>query len=245
MIRVVLADDEEHVLNQLKQQIPWKEQHLLLAGTASDGEELMKEILQKNPKIVITDIVMPVMTGLDVAAKVRKLHPEIHFILTSAYADFAYARTALQLGLTDLLPKPVIRSELCTALRRVCLELGAETAEPITGESQTVRIVRDYIKMHYEEKLSLESVADQVFLSPAYLSRLFKQETGQNFKEYLLEVRIGAAKRMLCEECFNISQIAEMTGLGNSKYFSRVFREKTGQTPSEYREGQAGRMKNK
>lgn len=238
MIGVVLADDEQHVLNRLKQQIPWKELGLALNGTASDGEELLKEISQKNPQIVITDIVMPVMSGLDVAAKVRKLHPEIHFILTSAYADFAYARTALQLGLVDLLPKPVIRSELCMALRRVCLALEAETPKPVTGESQTIRMVKEYIEMHYEEKLSLESVADQVFLSPAYLSRLFKQETGQNFKEYLLEVRLEAAKRMLCEECFNISEVAELTGLGNSKYFSRVFREKTGRTPSEYREDQ-------
>lgn len=236
MTGVILADDEEHMINRLRAQIMWEEWGLSLLATASDGRELLEKIERHRPQIVIADIVMPVMTGLDVAAKVKKIHPQIHFILTSAYADFAYARTAMQLGLDDLLPKPIIRTELKTALIKALRELhGQHPVEEESENSQTIRMVKDYIQMHYEEKLSLESVADQVYLSAAYLSRLFKQETGQNFKDYLLHVRIDAAKKLLKGECLNINQIADSTGFANSKHFSRVFREETGQTPSEYR----------
>ncbi len=236
MIGVILADDEEHIINRLKSQIRWEEWGLELLGTATDGRELLEQIERQHPQIVITDIVMPVMTGLDVADRVKKIHPKIHFILTSAYADFAYARTAMQLGLDDLLPKPIIRSELKNALKKAVMELGGQDLQKEEGEnSQTIRMVKDYVQMHYEEKLSLEYVAEKVYLSASYLSRLFRQETGENFKDYLIRIRIDAAKKMLKEECLNINQIADATGFANSKYFSRVFREETGQTPSEYR----------
>lgn len=236
MTGVILADDEEHIINRLKSQIMWEEWGLKLLDTASDGKELLEKIEKNRPGIVITDIVMPVMTGLDVAAKVKKINPGIHFILTSAYADFAYARTAMQLGLDDLLPKPIIRSELKSALKKALLDLNGQPGlKEMTENSQTIRMVKDYIRMHYEEKLSLEGVADKVYLSSAYLSRLFKQETGQNFKDYLAHVRIEEAKKLLKGGCLNINQIADSTGFSNGKHFSRVFREETGQTPSEYR----------
>ena len=142
----------------------------------------------------------------------------------------------MQLGLDDLLPKPIIRSELKNALKKAVMELGGQDLQKEEGEnSQTIRMVKDYVQMHYEEKLSLEYVAEKVYLSASYLSRLFRQETGENFKDYLIRIRIDAAKKMLKEECLNINQIADATGFANSKYFSRVFREETGQTPSEYR----------
>ena len=235
MTGVILADDEEHIIRRLRAQIMWEEWGLELLATASAGKELLSQIERYHPQIVVADIVMPVMTGLDVAAKVKRLNPEIHFILTSAYADFAYARTAMQLGLDDLLPKPIIRAELRNALKKALRELNGQPGEKETENSQAIRMVKEYIQMHYEEKLSLESVADQVYFSAAYLSRLFKQETGQNFKDYLTKVRIEEAKRLLKEECLNISQIADSAGFANSKNFSRVFREETGQTPSEYR----------
>ena len=102
-------------------------------------------------------------------------------------------------------------------------------------ENPAVRHAREYIHSHYDKKLFLEDVAQIVYMNPAYLSRLFKQEVGVSFTDYLRKVRIDASKKLLLDGYYNISEIAERTGFGSVKYFSFLFRRETGRTPTEYR----------
>ena len=236
MIRTVLGDDEAHVLNTLKMVIPWEPLSMELCGCAEDGRTLLDLIRREQPQIVITDIVMPEMTGLEAARRAKAEFPGIHIILMSAYADFKYAREALQLGLDDLIPKPLSRRELMRTLEKVCAQLGnVQQLCPDSEEKKLIRRVRAYIQDHYSEKITLTTAAEQVYISTAYLSRLFKQETGMNFTDYLTQVRIGEAKQQLKEESFSVQEIAQNTGFGNTQYFSRCFRKETGMTPTEYR----------
>jgi two-component system response regulator YesN len=235
MIGILIADDEEATIHTLKLMIPWESLHLELRGVATDGKELYQMIETTKAQIVLTDIVMPQMTGLEVAEKISRQYPEIHFILMSAYADFQYARSALKLGLDDLLPKPIIRSELNDALIRACRSLeGVSDLSPAETDP-VIQKVQEYVLVHYSERISFAMVADSVYMNPSYFSRFFKQKTGMNFSEYLTDVRIDAAKRLLRQGEYNINEIAEMTGFGSAKYFSGIFRKKTGQSPSEYR----------
>lgn len=95
---------------------------------------------------------------------------------------------------------------------------------------------KEYIKENYNKDLSLEDIADHVFLSPVYFSRLFKKETGENFIDYLKKVRMKSAIRLLKNPDNKIYEISQQVGYKSSKYFSRLFREYTGLTPSDYRE---------
>lgn len=235
MLGILIADDEETVLHTLKHMIPWDKLPLELAGTATNGQELYEMIQKMRPQIVLTDIVMPKMTGLEVAEKVIRLYPEIHVILTSAYADFQYARSALKLGLDDLIPKPIIRSELYDALVRACRSFGDMESQAEEKADPVIRKVEEYVLVHYGEKCSLADVADSVYMNPSYFSRFFKKETGKNFSEYLTDVRLDAAKRLLQQGEHNVNEIAEITGFGSGKYFSKIFRERTGLSPTEYR----------
>ena len=153
----------------------------------------------------------------------------------SAYADFQYARSALKLGLDDLIPKPIIRSELYDALLRACRSFGDMEKQPEKKTDPIIRKVEEYILVHYGEKCSLEDVADFVYMNPSYFSRFFKKETGKNFSEYLTDVRLDAAKRLLQEGNYNMNEIAEIAGFGSGKYFSKIFRERMGSSPTEYR----------
>ena len=100
----------------------------------------------------------------------------------------------------------------------------------------TIREIRLYIRSHYNENITLNGLAERFFLHPNYLSRLFKEKTGENFIEYLTEVRIEKVKELLKSSDLKIVEICAMTGYDNPRYFSKVFKSATGMTPREYRE---------
>ncbi|MFD0673428.1 response regulator [Cohnella sp. GCM10027633] len=107
------------------------------------------------------------------------------------------------------------------------------------NEKEADRVVRklhDYIEMHLEEPLSLTQLADVVYLTPSYLSRLYKRKTGDNMTDYIIERKIRESKRMLTETPFQIQAIGERIGYPSPSYFSRFFKRETGMTPQEYRD---------
>ena len=94
----------------------------------------------------------------------------------------------------------------------------------------------EYISAHYTENLTLQNVADTVHLSKSYFSLYFKKQTGRNFVDYLIELRIREAKRLLVESESRIYDVAKAAGFKDVKYFSKVFKKITGLTPIAYRE---------
>ena len=102
-------------------------------------------------------------------------------------------------------------------------------------EKKPVRIVKDHIREHYKENISLEEMAKLVDLNPVYLSVLFKRSTGENFNDYLTNIRITKAKSMLKDTNETIAAIAEGVGYANAKYFSQLFSKVVGINPTVYR----------
>ncbi|WP_138494698.1 response regulator transcription factor [Paenibacillus pinistramenti] len=116
--------------------------------------------------------------------------------------------------------------------------------EPAKGTGETaIDIALDYINEHYNEDLSLERVASVVFLNPVYFSQLFKQKTGQGYKEYVISLRLEHAKKLLQNPSFRLAEIAEQIGYQDMRHFTQVFRKKFGLTPTEYRMQQESTVK--
>lgn len=111
-----------------------------------------------------------------------------------------------------------------------------DRADEHTLGKDVIREIQIYIRQHYRENISLNSLAEQFYLHPNYLSRLFKEKTGQNFTEYLTQIRMEQVKELLKNSDRKIIEICEQTGYDNPRYFSKVFKQYTGMTPSEYRE---------
>jgi len=104
---------------------------------------------------------------------------------------------------------------------------------------KNVRLIGEaitYIRQHYGETLTLEGLAQKVFISPFYLSHLFKEELGLTFVEYLTRVRVEEAKQLLAMGSLSVLGVAEKVGYEDASYFSKIFRRATGLSPSQYRQ---------
>jgi YesN/AraC family two-component response regulator len=108
------------------------------------------------------------------------------------------------------------------------------------GVSPAIRSCIQYINQNYSEHLTLDQVAGVAALSPTYLSGLFKAEVGQNFTEYVVQLRLERAKQLLRQTDLPLADIAQMVGFDTQQYFNRVFKQKTGQTPLQYRNHLSG-----
>lgn len=102
-------------------------------------------------------------------------------------------------------------------------------------ESDRVQKVKQYINEHFAEPLKLETVAELVGMSPVSFSRFFRQRTGRTFSEYIVEIRLGSAARMLVDTSKNISEICYECGFNNLSNFNRTFKAKRNYTPRDFR----------
>lgn len=119
-----------------------------------------------------------------------------------------------------------------TQLERTSEELELEGR---LHESDMTFKIKQYVRSHYREKITLQSLADHVFLSPAYLSSMFKQETGDSLFGYINRVRVEASKPLLAETDRTILDVAQECGFSDQSYFTKVFRDLAGVSPGKYR----------
>lgn len=118
------------------------------------------------------------------------------------------------------------------AIRGEIRRLGEEKA---LREMRPITEAKRYIQEHYREALRLEDVSSAVGFNATYFSTLFKKETGQNFMDYLTELRISKSKELLCADELSVQDVAEQVGYRDLKYFSRLFKKLTGVSPSDYK----------
>lgn len=129
MIKIFLVEDEVVMRNGIKNNIPWEKEGLLFAGEASDGELAYPLIKKVQPDILITDIRMPFMDGLELSELVKKEFPRIKIIILSGYNEFDYAKQAIHIGVTDYLLKPITASKLLEAVKKVAEVIEREREE--------------------------------------------------------------------------------------------------------------------
>lgn len=407
MYKLFVIDDEYDVIEGIKDSVEWNKYGIEMCGGASNGAEAFDRIFDLQPDILIVDMNMPVMGGIELIEKIRAAEIDVEFVILSGYDDFNYAQKAINLGVAEYLLKPchveeilkavlnvrelleekrtqqrlldqykaqfrnnattlkellltrlldgktlveedviqeeihlygiflldtnfmvilykpdnypaivhtlpVVREEfgktglpnevlvykgdivsICSAscsrekleeiFRRILKRVKAEFSLHMTivagckvtgldelpscyrkcrdilntgaflgideiifcGDNVTDKKIKtnklieagiDYIKKHYTEDIKLETVAKKIFITPGYLSILFKQTTGINFLDYLHRYRIQISKDLLKDVRRKIYEVADMVGYQDEKYFSRTFRKFTGLSPKQYRE---------
>ena len=138
MLKVFLVEDEVVMRNGIKNNIPWEQEGFEFAGEASDGELAYPLIKKEKPDILITDIRMPFMDGLELSRLVKKELPQIKIIILSGYNEFDYAKTAINIGVTDYLLKPISSAKLLEAVKKV--------ADMIEKEQDNARLIKRYEK---------------------------------------------------------------------------------------------------
>ena len=381
MLNVFLVEDEAVIRNSIVKSIDWEKEGFELVGSAGDGELAWPQIRETRPDILVTDIRMPFMDGLELSKLVKKEFPHTKILILSGFNEFDYAKQAIEIGVSDYLLKPVSADKLLVSLHKAgnlileerksqdmimnytrrlkesysgqdeesdrqaenTVSVDVEEVDPralnkttffgflISGSKEEIpefvdkyldelgknnmrsvlfrqyvisdlyltcsaylddlgaskeektkllgsmeeagkaaaadrmrmrdrvedilNVIMDfrdqnrknqlssqimkaslYIREHYaEDDISLNQVADVAGMSPTHFSTVFKQETGEGFLEFLTEVRMEAAKRLLATTNLHMTEISEQSGYHDPHYFSSTFKKTQGITPKEYR----------
>lgn len=243
-IRILFVDDEAIVREGLKKCIDWEVNGFEVVGAAENGEKALEYLGQLSVNIVVTDIKMPVMDGLELIRNSRESGYDSKFLILSGYDDFQYAQRALRYGADDYILKPIKEEELLDALIRIRdlhFPKQQTTLQLLPQKySGTVKTIISCVEMNLDQpELSLKQIADEVlFMSGNYLSKLFLKETGYKFSTFLTIKRMEKAAQLLRENRdVTVYEVAERTGFGNNpQYFSTVFKKYFGKSPSELRE---------
>lgn len=254
MYDIVLADDETWELIGLKKLIARSQLPLRVVGEAENGIVVLQELEEKRPQILITDIRMPGLSGVQLLQQVQEKGLDVDVIILSGYAEFSYAQAALRYGAKDYLLKPVEPERLQEALGKIIRRWEAKGGEAEGGswegrdcqeskgegrESEEIISVMQQIVMEiqesYQEEITLQGLAKKYHISESRLSVKLKEMQGMSFTKYLTSKRIQKAKELLADERLSVEQVAEMVGYKDYYYFTKVFKKSTGISPSKYR----------
>lgn len=167
LYRIMIVDDEEEVRTSIIKKIDWHGAGFELAGDAENGMDALEKIESLEPDLVLTDIRMPYMGGLTLAARLKQEHPSIKVIIFSGYDDFEYAKQAIQLNILEYILKPVNAEELTAILCKIRARLDEEEKE--LNDIDTLRaafnkslpiLKENFLKNLIHGKISSQQISD-------------------------------------------------------------------------------------
>ena len=244
-MKLIIVDDEPKIRKGLFKLLDAQE-GFNVTGVFEDVRSALKALYELEADVIITDIKMPEVSGLELIRQIRERNLKLRIIILSGYSNFSYAQKAIELGVNRYLLKPTDPRELLSVLREVERELLPETPEnegeqglgqEVKNEVGNLLVVKaiQYIEVHYGGKVTLKDMAGELHLSPNYLCELFKRHTGKNLMEYVTEYRMQKAKSYLNHVEYKVAEVGEMVGYKEAKYFSSAFKKAYGITPLDYR----------
>lgn len=284
--KIFIIDDEPMIIKGLKELVPWNDIGCEVIGVAKNGQAGLEAIQDLSPNIVISDIRMPKLSGLEMIEAIRQVNQDIKFIILTGHRDFDYAKKAINLGVVKYLLKPTNIEDIKGAVAEAMVMLDEEHAkdddikalreklaqmaqdnkiDPLhdpksnTTSDQGTKassINKDdasesdskvkylaasavaYMQEHFAEKLDLQTLADNLFISSWYLCKVLKKEFDNSFVRMLNEIRIQEARRLLVETNYKVYEICDMVGYTDNPYFTKTFKKYTGMTPNQYRNSQ-------
>lgn len=172
MVKVYLVEDEIIIRQSIKNSIDWEKEGYEFVGDASDGELALPVILKEKPDILITDIRMPFMDGLELSRMVKAELPDIKIVILSGYDDFEYAKQAIKIGVAEYLLKPVSSA--------VLLEHLSEIAEKVRDEREDLALK----KVYYQEMQENEELIKMKFLGELISGKLSLADAMEKGKRF-------------------------------------------------------------
>ena len=238
--RVSIVDDEPWTAIDAQHSIDWARFGFAFCEHYSNPSDALARIPSANYSLILVDIRMPVMDGLELIRRLKEMQVQARFAILSGYSDFEYARTALRLGVEDYFVKPLEPEEIHRFLYGLARELGGARAEAPSVDPQFSGVL-EYIDLHAPEKLRLEDVADSLGYSKNYLCHLFQKNLGMTYVQYLTRRRLDSARQLLARTALPLADVASRCGFSDLPYFTRVFKREQNQTPAEYRKAARAR----
>ncbi len=243
MLRVIIAEDEPAIMSNLRDFINTNIDGFTVVKTFDDGEGAIEYIKSNPVDIIMTDVCMPKVSGIEIAKYVYENSLEIAVIFVSAYRDYSYVKQGMDYGVITYIEKPVMPRELRAALDKAKNTVGdisepeineASDNEPV-DDSRIMEIALLYIQENFKKSdISLYDVSKHVYLSYRYFSGIFTRHMGMGFVKYLNSLRIEEAIRLLKTGKYTVKEISDKVGFRNCNYFIKIFKQSTGVTPKQY-----------
>ncbi|MGB4658096.1 MAG: response regulator [Mobilitalea sp.] len=252
MLKIIIVEDEDIIRKGLVFTIDWLSMDCVVVAEASDGEEGLQKIIEHKPDVVITDIKMPKMNGIEMVRQATEFVKFKSIILTS-YTEFDYAKQAIELKAFEYLVKPIDEEKIVEIMQELHsqLDLSKETEFVMesrknpsgrvdfnyymqldTSESGYVAKTIQMMQERYAEKIGIESISEELGVSASYLSRKFKEVTNHSFLDLLNVYRVQQAVKLLKTGIYRVYEISDMTGFGDYKHFCTVFKRYTSMSPT-------------
>jgi YesN/AraC family two-component response regulator len=266
MWKVLLVEDEVFVRESVREIIAWEELGFTVSGEAGNGAEALDMIRQDAPDLVISDIVMPEMDGVELLRRTREEGVNSRFVMLTCMSDFEYVRQAMEYGASNYILKLSMSvNSLRETLRKISTELlkqqdsryaagsakspdgdpGADMLLPLLPEEVTthpeIQKILQYIHANYPQDITVKSMSQYVMMGENYVSTLFKKKTGQTLIHYLHQVRVKQAVQYLIHSELPVYEIGNRVGFVNDNYFIKIFKRLTAYTPSQFRQMKKGR----
>ncbi len=240
------------VLNYLSSEAPDKmlfsNEQVITEEKGIVPRELSKMLLLNVEALSVENSLSIISQMYDVLEKKAEEKPYIIFVKSIKICD--YVLRSLKSGFEDDIGAELkyekeffCRLSECNGIesfREVALNFFGELIEEFyklkrNKSRNLIEKAKNYIQLNYDKKLSLNDIAEQLYLNPKYFSNIFKKETGIGYAEYLNTIRLDVSKTLLKDNVYSIGQVASKVGFSDPKHFSKVFKQKTGVTPNEYR----------
>lgn len=255
MYKVLLVEDEEVIRKGLIYMVDWAGLGCEIIGEAGNGAKGAEMIRRLQPDIVITDLKMPILSGIQMLVDTME-GARYEAIIISGYEDFAYAKTAIHLGVSEYLLKPLEADEVQAALQKAVQKvdhkrgflqlqyeymqdrkriLDLESIEDgIPLSAAYARAMVQFIKENYREQISIDDLSRKLMVRSDQLNQWFKDAAGYSFDEFLKRYRIHHAVGMLLSTEKKLHEIAEETGFHDYKEFIAVFKQYVGYAPMDF-----------
>ena len=257
--RVLIVEDEPLMREYLVASVPRLHASFAAADAAADGIAALALFESNSYDLMITDLRMPGMDGLQLIERVRSLGKTLPIIILTGYDEFEYARTALHFGVAEYLLKPLNDDALSATLERLArvirqhrnaMQLPEDlspqniaqfVATCFSGTDKEHELLAEraagYLSSHFTEPITQTDVAEALGITPAYLSSVFREEKGESYTKFLTRLRMMHAALLLKNAPgMTIQSVAEQTGYASDKHFIGVFKKYFGTTPHEYRQ---------
>ncbi len=228
---ILLVDDDRDFRREFKEF--FRDYRVIGAGDGGEALEILKG--SNEIDLVILDVRLPDSRGTEILKKIKRIYPELGVIILTGFGTKQVVIDALQGEADEYLEKPLdiqkTKAAIQELLKRARWPSGID-AEDIEGKMERVKT---FLHRNRHKKVSLEEAAGIVNLSPKYLSRVFKETTGEKFNDFKLRVKIEQAEEWLKNTGHSVDKIAYSLGYLNAESFIRIFKKYTGFTPGEYR----------
>ncbi len=227
--KIMVVDDDSRVIRSIK--VGLAEYEIIDFSNAQDALNYLRKPHEIN--LILMDVMMPGMNGVNALHEVKKINKNIAVIMLTAYGSMDIAVQALRYQASDFLEKPFELEELKHKIHTILKNNQYLRNEPVNSDNKITRIKR-FIERN-QSQVSLKDIANELCLSPKYISRMFNDKHGSTFREYKLKIKMDIAKSLLKNSSYNINEISLQLGYQNAESFMRIFKRIEKKTPMEYR----------